>query len=64
MNGNNLRVLIGWKEIASYLNCSRSTAVRRVDDGLPVFRVGGGVRAFVDDIEIIIGGVTYTIDFE
>ncbi|MGD8717857.1 MAG: PAS domain S-box protein [Candidatus Zixiibacteriota bacterium] len=51
MTGNGLRVLIGWKEIANYLGCSTSTAVRRVDDGLPVFRVGGSVRAFVDDID-------------
>jgi PAS domain S-box-containing protein len=46
-----LRILIGWKEIASYLNCSTSTAIRRLSDGLPVFRVGGGVRAFADDID-------------
>jgi PAS domain S-box-containing protein len=46
-----LRVLVGWKEIAAYLNCSVSTAGRRVADGLPVFRVGGGVRAFAADID-------------
>ncbi|UCH77707.1 MAG: PAS domain S-box protein [Candidatus Coatesbacteria bacterium] len=51
MNDNTLRVLIGWKEIAAYLNCSRSTAVRRVEDGLPVFRVGGNVRAFAADLD-------------
>jgi PAS domain S-box-containing protein/excisionase family DNA binding protein len=51
MAPNGLRVLIGWKEIAQYLGCSTSTAVRRIDDGLPVFRVGGSVRAFADDID-------------
>jgi PAS domain S-box-containing protein len=45
------RILIGWKEIGSYLDCSPSTAMRRVDDGLPVFRVGGSIRAFADDID-------------
>ncbi len=51
MREGNLRVLIGWKEVASYLNCSISTAGRRAADGLPVFRVGGSVRAFADDID-------------
>jgi PAS domain S-box-containing protein len=51
VKNENLRVLIGWKEIAFYLNCSMSTASRRVADGLPVFRVGGGIRAFADDID-------------
>jgi PAS domain S-box-containing protein len=51
MKEGNLRVLIGWKEVASYLNCSISTAGRRAADGLPVFRVGGSVRAFADDID-------------
>jgi PAS domain S-box-containing protein len=56
MYPNNLRVLVGWKEIAAYLNCSRSTAVRRVKDGLPVFRVGGNVRAFSADIDRWLAG--------
>ncbi len=56
MYSNNLRVLVGWKEIAAYLNCSRSTAVRRVKDGLPVFRVGGNVRAFSADIDRWLAG--------
>jgi PAS domain S-box-containing protein len=51
MAAPNLKVLIGWKEIAAYLDCSRSTAVRRLEDGLPVFRVGGSVRAFAVDID-------------
>ncbi len=51
MTENSLKVLIGWKEIASYLSCSMSTAIRRVNDGLPVFRVGGSVRAFAADID-------------
>jgi PAS domain S-box-containing protein len=51
MPAANLKVLIGWKEIAAYLDCSRSTAVRRLENGLPVFRVGGSVRAFAADID-------------
>jgi len=51
MAEKDLPILIGWKEIGAYLNCSPSTAMRRVDDGLPVFRVGGSVRAFADDID-------------
>jgi PAS domain S-box-containing protein len=56
MDANNLKVLVGWKEIAAYLDCSRSSAVRRVKDGLPVFRVGGSVRAFGADIDRWLAG--------
>lgn len=45
------RLLIGWKQIAAYLRCSIATAERRARDGLPVFRVGGSVRAHADDID-------------
>lgn len=48
--GNN-NVLIGWKEIAEYLGCSVATAIRRERDRLPVFRYGGQVRAFPDDVD-------------
>jgi PAS domain S-box-containing protein len=51
MPAANDKVLIGWKEIAAYLGCSRSTAARRVEEGLPVSRVGGSVRAFAADID-------------
>ncbi len=45
------RILLGWKEIADYLGCSVATAARREKDRLPVFRSGGQVRAFEDDID-------------
>jgi PAS domain S-box-containing protein len=56
MAKNDLKILIGWKEIAAYLDCSRSTAARRVEDGLPVFNVGGNIRAFTADIDRWIEG--------
>jgi PAS domain S-box-containing protein len=51
MQNKHVRTLIGWKEIASYLNCSLSSARRREREGLPVFRVGGSVRASTRDID-------------
>ncbi len=51
MQNKNARTLIGWKEIAFYLNCSLSSARRREREGLPVFRVGGSVRASTRDID-------------
>ncbi len=45
------KILLGWKEVADYLGCSVATAARREKDGLPVFRSGGQVRAFEDDID-------------
>jgi PAS domain S-box-containing protein len=52
MRDNPTRTLIGWKEIAAYLNCSLSSARRREHEGLPIFRVGGSVRAFADEIDV------------
>jgi PAS domain S-box-containing protein len=51
MRDNTTRTLIGWKEIAAYLNCSLSSARRREHEGLPIFRVGGSVRASADEID-------------
>jgi PAS domain S-box-containing protein len=51
MQNKKARTLIGWKEIASYLNCSLSSARRREREGLPVFRVGGSVRASTREID-------------
>lgn len=52
MTENNSNLLIGWKQIAAYLRCASSTARRQArDKGLPVFRVGGSVRAHVADID-------------
>ncbi|MCP4231309.1 MAG: PAS domain S-box protein [bacterium] len=51
MNKLNDNLLVGWKEVADYLGCSVATAARREPDGLPVFRSGGQVRAFTDDID-------------
>jgi PAS domain S-box-containing protein len=45
------KILIGWSAIADYLGCSLSSAQRREEDGLPVFRVGGSVRAHTADID-------------
>lgn len=46
------QVLIGWKQIAAYLRCAVSTARRQArNKGLPVFRIGGSVRANVSDIK-------------
>jgi PAS domain S-box-containing protein len=46
-----LKVLVGWKEIAAYLGRSRSAAARLVEEGLPVFRVGRSVRALAADVD-------------
>ena len=52
MTENNSNLLVGWKQIAAYLRCASSTARRQArDKGLPVFRVGGSVRAHVADID-------------
>ncbi|UCH79210.1 MAG: PAS domain S-box protein [Candidatus Coatesbacteria bacterium] len=51
MNNPPSKILIGWKKIAAYLNCSPSSARRLVDDGLPIYRVGGSVRADADEID-------------
>lgn len=44
-------ILIGWNAIARYLRCSLSSARRREQEGLPVFRVGGSVRAYGNEID-------------
>ena len=50
MDEKGTQVLIGWKQIAAYLRCAVSTARRQArGKGLPVFRVGGSVRANVED---------------
>jgi PAS domain S-box-containing protein len=49
-------MLIGWNAIARYLQCSLSSARRREGEGLPVFRVGGSVRAYGDEIDAWIRG--------
>jgi PAS domain S-box-containing protein len=52
MTENNSNLLIGWKQIAAYLRCASSTARRQArGKGLPVFRVGGSVRAHPADID-------------
>jgi PAS domain S-box-containing protein len=51
MHNEHSKTLIGWKEIAAYLNCSPSSARRREEEGLPVFRVGGSVRAYAAEID-------------
>jgi len=54
------RILLGWKEVADYLGCSVATAARREKDSLPVFRSGGQVRAFEDDIDNWLKGLRNT----
>jgi PAS domain S-box-containing protein len=54
------RILLGWKEVADYLGCSVATAARREKDGLPVFRTGGQLRAFEDDIDNWLKGLRNT----
>ncbi len=49
-------ILIGWKDIAAYMGCSVNTARRREKAGLPVFRTGGLVHAYPDDIDKWIKG--------
>jgi len=45
-------ILTGWKEIAKYLGCTVKTAMRlRRDEGLPVKRKGGNVRATRDGVD-------------
>ncbi|UCH79038.1 MAG: PAS domain S-box protein, partial [Candidatus Coatesbacteria bacterium] len=52
MAENDSSLLIGWKQIAAYLRCAQSTARRQArEKGLPVFRVGGSVRARPADID-------------
>lgn len=58
------RILLGWKEVAYYLGCSVATAARREKDGLPVFRTGGQLRAFEDDIDNWLKGLRNTGAFD
>lgn len=52
MNEKESPLLVGWKQIAAYLHCAESTARRQAaEKGLPVFRVGGSVRALPADID-------------
>ena len=52
MNEKESPLLVGWKQIAAYLHCAESTARRQASEkGLPVFRVGGSVRALPADID-------------
>lgn len=52
MNEKESSLLVGWKQIAAYLHCAQSTARRQArEKGLPVFRVGGSVRALAADID-------------
>jgi PAS domain S-box-containing protein len=52
MNEKESPLLVGWKQIAAYLRCAESTARRQASEkGLPVFRVGGSVRALPADID-------------
>jgi PAS domain S-box-containing protein/excisionase family DNA binding protein len=52
MNERESPLLVGWKQIAAYLHCAESTARRQArEKGLPVFRVGGSVRAHAADID-------------
>ena len=46
------QVLVGWKEIAGELRVSRTTAWRwGQEKGLPVYRVGGQVRAIKREVK-------------
>jgi len=50
-NGNGKLLLVGWKEIAKFLNCSDRTAMKFLERGLPIHKVqDGGVYAVVEDI--------------
>jgi hypothetical protein len=44
------KVLVGWKRIANFLDCSVATAKRKEGEGLPVTRVGGAVCGFPEDL--------------
>jgi PAS domain S-box-containing protein len=51
MKPENGTLLLGWNKISAYLNCSVSSARRRAKEGLPIFRVGGSVRAYAAEID-------------
>jgi hypothetical protein len=44
------KILVGWKSIANFLNCSVATAKRKEEEGLPVTRVGGAVCGLPEDL--------------
>jgi predicted DNA-binding transcriptional regulator AlpA len=46
------RKLDGWKQIEKFLGVSHTTAWRlRKEEGLPVYRMGGSVVAYTDELE-------------
>jgi len=53
VNGStDIRVLVGWKEIAERLGVCVATAQRwERERGLPTYRLGGSVRLDSDDLE-------------